>query len=206
MNPEKISTENKWLQFGGFSPLITIFKAFHPLNEEIEKIINDETFPVVFKKNKFISSPLHKNKYIFLILEGTVRGFMKHGNKEITTWISKENELVGTIRNLWEDEATEEYIQAIEPILAIAIPHTMSKELYEKFPIANYVGRKMTEMYYAQAFERGYLIRLQSAERRYKRFLKSYPALIDRVPLKFIASFLGMRLETLSRIRAKINA
>lgn len=206
MNPEKIDTENKWLQFNGFSPLITIFKAFHPLNDEIEEIINKETFPVIFKKNKFISSPLHRNKYIFLIIQGTVRGYMKHGNKEITTWISKENELVGTIRNLWEEEATEEYIQAIEPIVAIAIPHSMSKKLYEKFPIANYVGRKMTELYYAAAFERGYLCRLQSSERRYKRFLKSYPELIDRVPLKFIASFLGMRLETLSRIRAKINA
>ncbi|WP_316737321.1 Crp/Fnr family transcriptional regulator [Pedobacter aquatilis] len=206
MNPEKINIHDKWEEFNGFSPLISIFKAFHPLNKNIEKIINEETFPVIFKKNKFISSPLHRNKYIFLILEGTVRGFMKHGNKEITTWISKENELVGTIRNLWEDEATEEYIQAIEPILAIAIPHTMSKELYQKFPIANYVGRKMTEIYYAQAFERGYLSRLQSAERRYKRFLKSYPDLIERVPLKYIASFLSMRLETLSRIRAKIKA
>src|SRR5690242_11835931 len=103
MNPEKIDTENKWLQFNGFSPLITIFKAFHPLNDEIEEIINKETFPVIFKKNKFISSPLHRNKYIFLIIQGTVRGYMKHGNKEITTWISKENELVGTIRNLWEE-------------------------------------------------------------------------------------------------------
>lgn len=205
MNPEKINVENKWAQFDGYSPLIKIFKAFHPLNSEIEDIINKETFPVIFKKNKFISSPLHRNKYIYLILQGTVRGYMKNGNKEITTWISKENELVGTIRNLWEDEATEEYIQALEPIVAIAIPHTMSKELYDKFPIANYVGRKMTELYYVQAFERGYLCRLQSAERRYKRFLKSYPDFLERVPLKFIASFLGMRLETLSRIRAKIN-
>jgi len=203
MNPQKNFSEDKWARYNGFSPLISVFKYFHPLNKEIETIINNSTFPVVFKKGKFISSPLHRNKYIFLVLRGTVRGYMKHGSKEITTWIAKEHELVGTIRNLWEEQETDEYIQALEPIEAIAIPHEMSKELYEKFPIANYVGRKMTELHYAQAFERGFLCRLQSAERKYLRFLKSYPGLIDRVPLKYIASFLGMRMETLSRVRAK---
>ncbi|KQS34574.1 Crp/Fnr family transcriptional regulator [Pedobacter sp. Leaf194] len=204
MNPQKNYAENKWAAYNGFSPLVNVFKHFHPLNPEIEHIINEATFPVVFKKGKFISSPLHRNKYIFLLLKGVVRGFMRHGNKEITTWIAIENELVGTIRNLWEDEETEEYIQALEPIEAIAIPHHMSKELYENFPIANYVGRKMTEMYYAQAYERGFLCRLQSAERKYSRFLQSYPNLIDRIPLKYVASFLGMRMETLSRIRGKV--
>jgi signal-transduction protein with cAMP-binding, CBS, and nucleotidyltransferase domain len=185
--------------------LISIFKAFHPLNEEIEQIINTDTFPVVFKKNKFISSPVHRNKYIFLLLSGAARGYMKFGNKDITTWIAIENELVGTIMNLWEETESDEYIEAIEPIVAIAIPHEMSKKLYDNFPIANYVGRKMTELHYAQAFERGFLCRLQSAEKRYNRFLKSYPGLINRISLKYIASFLGMRIETLSRIRAKIK-
>jgi hypothetical protein len=205
MNPDKIHTENKWALYGGFSPLISVFKAFHPLNEEIEQIINTDTFPVVFKKNKFISSPVHRNKYIFLLLSGAARGYMKFGNKDITTWIAIENELVGTIMNLWEETESDEYIEAIEPIVAIAIPHEMSKKLYDNFPIANYVGRKMTELHYAQAFERGFLCRLQSAEKRYNRFLKSYPGLINRISLKYIASFLGMRIETLSRIRAKIK-
>ncbi|RZL64157.1 MAG: Crp/Fnr family transcriptional regulator [Pedobacter sp.] len=205
MNPEKIFAKDKWATYHGFSPIITVFKTYHPLNSEIEKILNEETFPVSFKKNKFISSPVHRNKYIFYILKGAARGYMKHGNKEITTWIAKENELVGTIRNLWVDEETDEYIQALEPIEAIAIPHEMSKELYDNYPIANYVGRKMTELHYAQAFERGFICRLQSAERKYLRFLKSYPDLINRVPLKYIASFLGIRLETLSRIRGRLE-
>jgi len=79
----------------------------------------------------------------------------------------------------------------------------MSKLLYDKFPIANYVGRKMTEIYFLGATERAYISRLPTALKRYQRFLVSYPHLINRVPLKYIASFIGMRLETLSRIRKK---
>ncbi|ARS39283.1 Crp/Fnr family transcriptional regulator [Sphingobacteriaceae bacterium GW460-11-11-14-LB5] len=206
MNPEyDYNTQDKWLPFNGFSPLITVFRSFHDLTPDMEFIINNETFPVTFKKNKFISSPLHHDKYVYLILNGITRGYMKDEDKEITTWIAKENELVGNVCNVWNNnEAIDGYVQALEDVVAIAIPHTMSKQLYLNYHIANYIGRKVTQLHYLQACERALISRLQSAEKRYIRFIKSYPELVDRVPLKYIASFLCMRLETLSRVRSKL--
>lgn len=205
MNPERIFPEDKWSEYGGFSPLILVFRSFHNLSPEIESIINEETFPVAFKKNKFISSPLHRNKFIFLLLKGIARGYMKDEHAEITTWIAKEYELIGNIRNLWdEDQPTEDYVQALEDVVAIAVPHAMSRYLYNNFDIANYVGRKMTQMHYLHACERAFISRLQTAESRYLRFLYSYPDIINRIPLKYVASFLCMRLETLFRIRSKL--
>ena len=198
------SEENSWKKYNNFSPLISIFKKFHPLNDEIEKRINQHTFPISYKKNKFLVSPVDRNKYLFLIVKGVVRGFIKDGASEITTWIAMENEIVGTIRNLWIDGDSEEYLQALEDVDLIAIPHVLSEYLYENFAEANVVGRKMMELYYRSAEERAFLCRISSAEKRYKRFLLSFPDLINRVSLKHIASFLAIRLETLSRIRAKI--
>ncbi|WP_131536665.1 Crp/Fnr family transcriptional regulator [Pedobacter nototheniae] len=206
MNPENIYSNDKWANYNGISPLISIFKTFHPLSLEIEHIINTQTFPVVFKKNKFISSPLHRNKYIFLVLKGLVRGYMKNGENEVTTWMARENELVGNIRNFMNEELpSEEYIQTIEEVIAVAVPINMTQQLYNNFDIANYVGRKMTELYYLQACERGFISRLQSTEKKYIRFIKSYPDLVDRAPIKHIASFLGMRVETLSRLRSRLE-
>ncbi|MNK49857.1 hypothetical protein D3C87_687220 [compost metagenome] len=199
-----LSDEDRWKKYNNFSPLISIFKKFHPLNDEIEKRINQHTFPISYKKNKFLVSPVDRNKFLFLIVKGVVRGFIKDGSTEITTWIAKENEVVGTIRNLWIDGDSEEYLQALEDVDLIAIPHVLSEYLYENFTEANIVGRKMMEQYYRSAEERAYLCRISSAEKRYKRFLVSFPDLINRVSLKHIASFLAIRLETLSRIRAKI--
>ncbi len=133
-----------------------------------------------------------------------MRSYIKDDKTEITTWMAKENEVVGTIRNLWLEGGSEEYLQAIEDVDLIAIPHTLSDYLYDNFPEANIVGRKMMELYYRTAEERAYLCRISSAEKRYKRFLISFPGLINRVSLKYIASFLAIRLETLSRIRAKL--
>ena len=199
-----LSYEDRWKKFNNFSPFISIFKKFHPLNKEIEDRINQHTFPISYKKNKFILSPIDRNKYLYLIVKGVVRGFIKDGNTEITTWIARENEIVGTIRNLWLEGDSEEHLQALEDVDLIAIPHVLSEYLYENYPEANIVGRKIMELYYRSAEERAYLCRISSAEKRYQRFLVSFPDLINRVSLKHIASFLSIRLETLSRIRAKI--
>ncbi|RDC57999.1 Crp/Fnr family transcriptional regulator [Pedobacter chinensis] len=199
-----LSDKDRWKKYNNFSPLISIFKKFHPLNDEIEIRINQHTFPISYKKHKYLVSPVDRNKYLFLIVKGVVRGFIKDGNSEITTWIAKENEIVGTIRNLWIDGDSEEYLQALEDVDLIAIPHVLSEYLYENFAEANIVGRKLMEIYYRSAEERAYLCRISSAEMRYKRFLISFPDLINRVSLKYIASFLAIRLETLSRVRAKI--
>ena len=205
MNLTPVDEEDKWKNFGFQSPLISLFKNFHPLNEAIESIINAQTFPVYFAKHKHIASPLKRNHYIFLIIKGAAHGYLKMGSKKITTWIAVENELAGTIRNLWTDEVSEEYIESIEPVLAIAVPHEMSKLLYQQFEIVNYVGRKIMEIHYRSAFERAFICRLPTAKKRYDRFILSYPRLLERVPLKYIASFLGMRMETLSRIRSGLN-
>ena len=199
-----LSDEERWKIYNNISPLIDIFKKFHPLNDEIERRINQHTFPISYKKNKYLLSPVDRNKFLFLIVKGVVRGFIKDGSTEITTWISKENEVVGTIRNLWGEGDSEEYLQALEDVDLIAIPHVLSDYLFENFTEANIVGRKMMELYYRSAEERAYLCRISSAEKRYKRFLASFPDLINRVSLKHIASFLAIRLETLSRIRAKL--
>lgn len=206
MNPEfNYNTHEKWSPFNGFSPLITVFKSFHDLSPEMESIINNETFPVNFKKNKFISSPLYLDQYVYLINKGVTRGYIKDDNKEITMWMAKENEFIGSVSNIWNtNNALEEYIQALEDVIAVAIPHTMSKKLYLNYQIANYIGKEVAQLHYMQASERAFISRLPSAEKKYIRFIKSYPKLVERVPLKYIASFLNMRLETLSRIRSKL--
>lgn len=205
MNPDKLYDDGKWACYGGHSPVINLFRYFHPLNVEMEYIINTQTFPLWFKKNKFISSPLNKCNNSYLLMKGIVKGYIKEGKEEVTTWMAREGELIDYIANSgFQDEYADSYIMALEDVEAIAIPQTMLKQLYLNFDLANYIGRILTQLHYAQACERVFISRLQSAERRYLRFKQSYPYLINRVPLKHIASFLCMRLETLSRVRAKL--
>lgn len=205
MKPEKKYTLNKWDRYHGVSPLVSVFRLYHDLTPEIEYFINEHTFPVVFKKNKFISSPLHRNAYTYLIVKGVARGYLKDDKKEMTTWIAKENELIGNMYSVAGDKkSVDVYIQALEDVEAVAIPHEMYLQLYDIDHISNYIGRKITQFHYFQSCERALISRLQSAEKKYIRFVQSYPELVSRVGLKYIACFLGMRTETLSRIRSRL--
>lgn len=188
------------------SPLIDLFEFILPISDEIKRIINRDTYRVNFKKGKYIVSPLDRNKNLFFIVKGVVRGYVKDDEKEVTTWISKENDVIGTIKNLWLTEDSDEYLQALEDVELICIPHFMSEYLYANYKEANFVGRVLAERYYQCAQDRALLCRLSSAEKRYKRFLETNAGLEDRIALKYIASFLGIRLETLSRIRTQMES
>lgn len=194
---------DKWKDFGGVSPVIPLFSQVMPISDEIKDIINRETYIVRIKKYKYLISPIDINLNLFFVVKGVVRGYVKDEAKEITTWISSENNLVGTIRNLWDRGYSDEYVQTLEDVVLVCIPHSMSQHLYATYREANFVGRVMAERYYQSAEQRAFICRISSAERKYQIFLKQYPDLVHRISLKYIASFLGIRLETLSRVRTQ---
>ncbi|MDQ0639696.1 hypothetical protein QF042_003261 [Pedobacter sp. W3I1] len=196
---------SKWDSYNGASPLIALYNSFYPLTAEMEVLIDALTFPVSFRKNRYIISPIDRNRYLYLILKGIVRGFYKDSGTEITSWICQEYEIVGTIRNLWTAEESDEYLQAIEDVDLIAIPHELTTMLYENFAEANIIGRKIMELHYRAAYDRSFICQIPSATGRYKHLLQAFPWMINRVPLRYIASFLGLRLETMSRIRSSEN-
>ena len=193
----------KWHNYQELSPLAYFLNQIHPLPAGAIGHINKESFSVSVAKGKYLISPFNKNENLYLILKGVVRGYIKEDGKEITTWINEENEVVGSIRNLGLKIITEEYLQALEDSDLIAIPKTLIDYLYEHFPELNIVGRILLEDNYRGAEERAYICRIPSAEKRYKRFLETQGSLLNRIPLKYIASYLGITLATLSRVRAK---
>ena len=67
----------------------------------------------------------------------------------------------------------------------------------------NIVGRKLAEHYFFLAEQRTQMLRKHIAEEKCQFFLKEHPNLLQRIPLKHIATYLGMSEETLSRVRNK---
>jgi len=183
--------------------LIACFHAIHPVSAEAAAFIRQKSTYLTVKKGRFIRNALDKEEKLYFIVKGCVRCFIKDEGREITTWINGENNIVGSIRNLGLDKEAEEYLQVIEDSILIEITRRSIDEIYERFHEANIIGRKILERYYRDAEERAFLSRLPSAEKRYRRLVLTRPELIGRIPMKYIASYLGMKLETLCRIRTK---
>lgn len=187
------------------SSLLSALSHFHPVTEEAAAYLQKHIIPCTVHKKKLILKAGTICYYIYFIQKGAVRGFIKDGNKDITTWISVENDLVTSISSLDIQLPSIENMQAIEDCELLALSYADLQELYSRFPEFNLVVRKLLQTYYGDAERRAFIIRLAKAETRYQHFLDNHGELANRIPLKYIASYLGMTLETLSRVRNKAS-
>ncbi|MFI5187511.1 MAG: Crp/Fnr family transcriptional regulator [Chitinophagales bacterium] len=185
--------------------LIDVLNHFHPLNEGIEKYLQEKTYSCFFSRGKLLLKAGQVCENIYFIKKGAVRGFIREGHKDITTWITAENELVTSISGLDGREPALENMQAIENCEMLALSHSDLQDIYLEFPEFNIVTRKLLQQYYRDAEGRAFIARLTNAESKYKHFLNYHSHLVNRIPLKYVASFLGITIETLSRVRKKIS-
>jgi len=189
----------------GSEALLKFLNGLQPLSKEIIDFAIEETFSISVKKNTLIDS-VQKNykECVFFVISGLVRGFIIDEEKEITTWLAHENSLIGTIRNPGNIAPTYfEHLQAIENSNLLVLPYNFIDRLYIQFPETNILGRKLLAIHFNMSQERSILSRIPSAEARYKQFKENHPKIKFRIPLKYLATYLGMRIETLSRIRNK---
>ncbi|WP_025144549.1 Crp/Fnr family transcriptional regulator [Pedobacter jeongneungensis] len=185
--------------------VLNYFSSLSPITPGFIHEIEKNLQPILVKKNKYILSPIDNNDDVFFVVSGLVRGFIKDDGKEITTWISLGNEFIGAIQHPDENvQPSIEYLQALENSELVPMPRTFINKLYSSHQETNVIGRKILALQYHAASERSILARIPSAERRYEKFLELNSFDVSKVPLRCIASYLGMRLETLSRIRSRL--
>lgn len=184
--------------------LITSLSWFHPVSDEIADFFRHHLFPMQLPKKKLLLKAGAVCGHLYFIKKGAIRGFLKHGEKEVTTWITVDGELVTSIGGLNGQQASKEYIQTVEPCELLAMKFEDLEKLYETFPEFNIIGRKLLQKYYHDAENRALLVRIPKAEQRYLHFIETQPHLANRIPLTYIASYLNLRLETLSKVRGKI--
>lgn len=183
--------------------LLQFFRQYGPVSKQVATYLQKNIRVVFVKKSEILIQPGSSNENLYFVVKGVIRGYITEGNKEITTWINEEDEIVGTIRNFGTDLPSIEIVQALEDSDLIVLPIAVIDSLYDHFPETNRIGRLIISESYKDAEERAYIARIPSAEERYRRFLHYRGGLINRISLKYIASYLNMNLETLSRIRSR---
>lgn len=104
------------------------------------------------------------------------------------------------MKSFFDRVRSDEFIQALEDLTAYYISYDELEALYRDLPEFNIVARKLITAYYVRSEERNYLLLRQSAQEKIAYFQEHFGHLVSRVPRKDIASYLGVTLETLSRL------
>lgn len=163
------------------------------------------TFPVLFRRDQVIVDYGDICKYAFLMLSGVVRltRILKSRGETSVMFLSAGDVLMSP-KSFYSQAISDEKLTALMDTFCIALPWTALQALYQDFPGFHIVTRLLTEKYYLQALERSTWF-YESPEVRYENMLKDYPTVVEHVPVKELASYLGIARETLSRLRRRIS-
>lgn len=171
--------------------------------------IDKETFELLlsvcteqsFSKNHNIQQIGHTCKTIYFVKKGIVRIFYFKDEVDITESFEPEDSFVARAESLFTGEPSKKGIQTIEDTTVIAIDSVKLFKLFEQSHELERLFRKIIESSYVKTVKRLESLQFHSAEERYKHLIKESPDIIKRVPLKHIASYLGITQVSLSRIR-----
>jgi CRP-like cAMP-binding protein len=154
-----------------------------------------------FERKGMISREGVVEQYIHFIIKGIARKYFLKGKEEINTQFAKEGQVISSTLSFYSGEPSEFIVEAIEPVISMAIrAESLNKQLQE-FPELEKLGRLMMTSFYLQR-ERWELTRLKlTTEERFIKLVKERPDLIQRVPQKYLATYLDIKPETFSRMK-----
>lgn len=153
-------------------------------------------------KDHFLIREHEVGDYIFFIKKGIARIYYYKNGKEITEWIAMDEQFFLSIISFFERTPSRLIIHVIEPSEVMGIHYNDMTRLAAEYHEIETLFRKMMSKSLILSQYRMDSIQFETAQQRYDKILKNSPQFIQRVPLSYIASFLGVTMETLSRIRS----
>ena len=158
--------------------------------------------PMKFAKGEKILREGDICRHIYHIERGLVRQFYYKQEKEMTEHLGTDNSIVMCIESLFREEPTTLQMEALEPTMIYALPKQRLEEVALHNVNIQILYRKILEESLILSQVHADLVRFETAQDRYRKMCKLMPQVILRAPLVYIANYLQMTPETLSRVRA----
>jgi CRP-like cAMP-binding protein len=156
------------------------------------------------KKGDYLSREGQICTKLMIVKNGILRSFYNKDAEQLTTYFNIEGTIATALRSYLKEVPAHENIQALTDVELLYIEKKDMNKLYDEIPSWNKIGRLVMEVLYVKMEERSISLQHDSARERYLNFLTEFPNVVNRIPLQYIASFLGITPETLSRIRKSL--
>ena len=164
-------------------------------------ILESILIPRKYAKGELILREGETCENIYWLVKGLVRQFYYKNKKDLTEYMATENSIVMCIESLFKEEPSHLQIQALEPSVIYAIPKAELEQAAIKCVNIQMLYRKILEESLIISQHHADMLRFETAQDRYAKLVKRSPQLVLRAPLVYIASYLQMTPETLSRVR-----
>lgn len=182
-----------------------IDRNYLTLSEECKTdLISCSNLLTVKKSIKIVKEGQYSDK-TFFIAEGCARAFYLKEGKDISDWFAFENDFISSINSFFLNIPSPHFIETTEPCLLLQITRADVLILSDKHREFDRLGKLIVTKTMLQLQQRIVSMQFETAQQKYDNLIKLRPDITQRIPLTHIASYLGITLETLSRIRNPKN-
>jgi CRP-like cAMP-binding protein len=185
--------------------LIDRLNSLNPMSEELTERIKSLIKIVNYPAGAFILKEGQVCNKACMVINGLARSYYINEGKDITSRFMDEGFIITSWISYYTQKPGNECIETLEDTKLGCIDYKDIQNLYVNFPEFNVIGRRQVEYAFFLAEQRTQMLRKHTAEEKYKFFFDNHSSLFQRVPLKHIATYLGINEETLSRVRSKFH-
>jgi CRP-like cAMP-binding protein len=140
-------------------------------------------------------------RYLNIIAWGLARKYLPVRNKEITVQLASEGHMIHSELSFHYRIPSAAVIETIEPTVFFSISYDSLQRLYEEYPKAEHIGRLLISDLFVKKDNRYYHQLIKNTRERFLDYVRTHPQMLQRVPQKYIASYLNIKPETFSRLK-----
>ena len=158
-----------------------------------------------FPKKHLLLKIGETEKYLSFVETGIIRYYLPKLENDLTFTFVFANNFVSGYDSFLTQEPSIYQIETLTKTTLWRITHDDLQAVYKETEVGNLIGRKASEDLYLKKTKRELSLLNESAEQRYQNLFTEQPHLLQHIPLKYIASYIGVTPQALSRIRRRIT-
>ena len=185
--------------------LLELINQITDLEEKEVELIKNSFKLLQLPKGEFFLEAGKINKHVGFLNNGLVRYFVYKDEEESTFEFTKEGEFIADYQSFNNKAKSVQNIQAIEDCEILIINYDNVQTIFNSTKKGNLIGRHIIEHRFDIMVNQLLAIYMQNHEERYQNFIKHYSDLSQRIPQYLIASYVGIKPESLSRIRRRFT-
>ncbi|MBI3137208.1 MAG: Crp/Fnr family transcriptional regulator [Sphingobacteriales bacterium] len=183
--------------------LLELLNSVHSLSPALSAQLSEKITGRELGKRKFLLKTGHVCRYLYFVKKGLLRFYYLKDEIEVCSRFMKEGEIIIPISSFFRQQPSHEFIQALEDCELLCIEYRDIQYICRHFPEFHIVTRFLTEQYYMSSEQLLIAFRMQRSHERYAFLMRQFPELIQRVPSKYLASYLGITDVTFSNVKSK---
>lgn len=178
---------------------------FSPMSNSDWDYFSSKLQPVTFQKKELILKKGQTENFLSFVEKGTLRMYIPKIENDLTFGFVFQHQFISGYDSFLTQSPCKYQIEALTETILWRIHFTDLNDIYANTKIGNEIGRKNAERLFLIKSSRELSLLELGAKERYEKLFSERPQLIKEIPLKYIASYIGITPQALSRIRSQIS-